>query len=255
MDDFKFEFQRRQTSKIPREKIFEELEKVAKSFGYKDFTQDQFNDVANIHHYTAIREFGTWEKTLKLLQEELKEKGIDFEITTRRSKYSNQEIFDEMERIWRLLGHRPSENEWTAINPKISYDTAYRRFGGWSNACLKFIEYKSGGEITAGEKTTEKHKTPETNREIKTKNRSKNSYKIEKSRTIPLSIRVKVLSRDNFRCVFCGKSPATDIGTKLHIDHIVSFANGGENTLENLQTLCEECNLGKSNRIVKNMVK
>lgn len=247
MDDFKFEFQRRQTSKIPRKKILEELEKVAKSFGYKDFTQDQFNDVANIHHYTAIREFGTWEKTLEFLQKKLKEKGIDLEITTRRSKYSNQEIFDEMERIWRLLGHRPSENEWTAINPEISYDTAYRRFGGWTNACLKFIEYKSGGEITANEEITETHKELETNSTLKAKTDQK-IPKIEKSRTIPLSIRVKVLSRDNFRCVFCGKSPATDIGTKLHIDHIVPFSKGGQSTLDNLQTLCFECNIGKGNK-------
>lgn len=254
MNDFKFELQRRQTSKIPREKILEELEKVAKSFGYKDFTQDQFNDIATIHHYTAIREFGTWEKTLKFLKERLKEKGVDFEITSRRSKYSNQEIFEEMERIWRLLGHRPSENEWTAINPKISYDTVYRRFGGWTNACLKFIEYKSGGEIAVSEEVTEENEGTKAHYAPKVKT-SRKIPKIEKSRTIPLSIRVKVLSRDNFRCVFCGKSPATDIGTKLHIDHIVPFANGGENTLENLQTLCEECNLGKSNRVVINRVK
>ncbi len=255
MDDFKFEFQRRQTSKIPREEILEELERVAKSFGYKDFTQDQFNDVANIHHYTAIREFGTWEKTLEFLQEKLKEKGIDFEITTRRSKYSNQEIFNEMERIWRLLGHRPSENEWTAINPEISYDTVYRRFGGWTNACLKFIEYKSGGTVTTDEHRRVETKNDQDHISPTTSDKSEAERKTEKTRTIPLSVRVKVLSKDNFRCIFCGKSPATDIGTKLHIDHIVPFSSGGTNTLENLQTLCEECNLGKSNRVVINMVK
>ncbi|OGL35671.1 hypothetical protein A3F38_02445 [Candidatus Saccharibacteria bacterium RIFCSPHIGHO2_12_FULL_48_21] len=71
-----------------------------------------------------------------------------------------------------------------------------------------------------------------------------------KTRTIPLSLRVKVLSRDKFRCVFCGKSPAINAGTILHIDHIKPFSKGGENTLDNLQTLCQDCNLGKSNDLI-----
>jgi 5-methylcytosine-specific restriction endonuclease McrA len=32
----------------------------------------------------------------------------------------------------------------------------------------------------------------------------------------------------------------------LHVDHIKAWANGGETVLENLQTLCSKCNLGKS---------
>jgi 5-methylcytosine-specific restriction endonuclease McrA len=34
---------------------------------------------------------------------------------------------------------------------------------------------------------------------------------------------------------------------RLHIDHIVPWSKGGETALENLETLCSECNLGKSN--------
>ena len=76
-------------------------------------------------------------------------------------------------------------------------------------------------------------------------------YSKENSRNISLSLRLKVLNRDNFKCVFCGKCPATDFGTKLHIDHMVPFSQGGKSTLENLQTLCEECNLGKSDQHIE----
>jgi len=31
------------------------------------------------------------------------------------------------------------------------------------------------------------------------------------------------------------------------VDHITAWSNGGETILENLQTLCSDCNLGKSN--------
>jgi hypothetical protein len=242
----KFEFKRHQISKIPREKIIEELEKVAKHFNNTDFKQDDFNKLADISYFTVNREFGSWEKTMQFLKEHLKQKEIDFEITSRRSTYTVQEMFDEMERIWTKLAHRPSRNEWVASNPKISYDTIYRHFGSWTNACLKFIEYKSGGEIVSDEDSVTSIQNEKFVPIVTTKNKTKS--KITNARTISLSVRLKVLNRDKFRCVFCGKSPATALGTKLHIDHIIPFSNGGSNKLENLQTLCEECNLGKSDR-------
>ena len=249
MNDFKFELDRHQISKIPREQIIQELEKVANIFNYTDFRQSDFNEISEISYHTVNREFGSWENTMNFLVIHFRKKGIEFKIKTRRSIYTTQEMFDEIERIWIQLGHRPSRNEWKANNPKISYDTIYRHFGGWKDACLKFIEYKSGEEISEitddfDENITQTKiiKKPVINSKIE------GSNKIAKSRTIKLSVRIKVLSRDNFRCVYCGKSPATDIGTKLQIDHIIPFSKGGKNSLDNLQTLCEECNLGKSNR-------
>lgn len=61
--------------------------------------------------------------------------------------------------------------------------------------------------------------------------------------SLPARLRWQVLERDGRRCVVCGAS-ASD-GATLHVDHIVSVYNGGTNNLENLQTLCEPCNLGK----------
>jgi len=56
------------------------------------------------------------------------------------------------------------------------------------------------------------------------------------------------MKRDDFKCVKCGRNPATDPGIKLEIDHIIPYSKPkGETVIENLQTLCKECNLGKSN--------
>ncbi|MBI2460406.1 MAG: HNH endonuclease [Candidatus Rokubacteria bacterium] len=54
--------------------------------------------------------------------------------------------------------------------------------------------------------------------------------------------------RDRFRCVFCGRSPISDLTVELHVDHVVPFVRSGETALENLQTLCSKCNLGKADR-------
>ncbi|MBR5903681.1 MAG: HNH endonuclease, partial [Clostridia bacterium] len=59
-------------------------------------------------------------------------------------------------------------------------------------------------------------------------------------------LRYQVLKRDNFKCCACGASPAKDPSVELHIDHIVPWSKGGETVIDNLQTLCSKCNLGKS---------
>ena len=61
-----------------------------------------------------------------------------------------------------------------------------------------------------------------------------------------LRLRFIVLKRDNFKCCACGASPAKDHSVNLHVDHILPWSKGGETIIENLQTLCQNCNLGKS---------
>jgi 5-methylcytosine-specific restriction endonuclease McrA len=62
-----------------------------------------------------------------------------------------------------------------------------------------------------------------------------------------LRTRFRVMKRDNFSCRACGASPAHSPGIALHVDHIIPWSRGGDAIDENLQTLCEACNLGKSN--------
>ena len=66
------------------------------------------------------------------------------------------------------------------------------------------------------------------------------------SRNVSDKLRYQVLKRDHFRCCICGASPAKDAAVELHIDHIIPWSKGGETVLDNLQTLCSRCNLGKS---------
>jgi 5-methylcytosine-specific restriction endonuclease McrA len=61
-----------------------------------------------------------------------------------------------------------------------------------------------------------------------------------------LRLRFLVMQRDNFKCRCCGASPAMDSSVGLHVDHIKAWSKGGLTVLQNLQTLCTKCNLGKS---------
>lgn len=67
----------------------------------------------------------------------------------------------------------------------------------------------------------------------------------ETKEEIPLSLRYQVLTRDKFTCQKCGrKAPKVE----LEVDHILPWACGGPTLLGNLQTLCKECNEGKSDK-------
>jgi len=240
-----YRFQRRRVDAIPELKLLEHLEKAAIHFHYCEFGWREFNDVADISANPVKLYFGSWKKGLAALKNHLQQKGLDLSprLVAPNRIYSNEDLFNELERIWCLVGQRPSRNEWEASNPHISYNTYKQRFGGWTNACFKFIEYKMGDAISKDDFVFPNQEVSSNNRELHF------HYQQETSRNVPLSLRFEVLRRDNYRCVFCGKSPVTNLGTNLHIDHKVPFSKGGKSTLDNLQTLCEECNLGKSDRI------
>ncbi len=113
------------------------------------------------------------------------------------------------------------------------------KFSYWTKALESFVE--------------EVNKTSGEAKEIKStifiEKNQKTSVKIEDKRDIPIGLRYKVLSRDNFICVICGDHPASNPKCKLHIDHILPFSKGGKTKIENLRTLCNKCNIGKSDNI------
>lgn len=61
---------------------------------------------------------------------------------------------------------------------------------------------------------------------------------------IPPALRYQVLLRDKSTCQKCGRKAPN---VELEVDHKLPWAWGGPTTIENLHTLCMECNRGKSN--------
>ena len=60
---------------------------------------------------------------------------------------------------------------------------------------------------------------------------------------IPEEVKDFVWRRDGGRCVMCGSNK------DIQFDHIIPFYKGGATSIENLQILCQSCNLKKSNHI------
>lgn len=65
--------------------------------------------------------------------------------------------------------------------------------------------------------------------------------------------------RDNFTCQECGyhemlvTRPWLPDMSNLECDHIIPLARGGETTMDNLQTLCQECNRQKGIKVADDL--
>ncbi len=78
--------------------------------------------------------------------------------------------------------------------------------------------------------------------------RQSREYQIKRERALMTpKLRYEILRRDGFRCQICGSEQSD--GVKLQVDHIVPVSRGGRTEPSNLRTLCDRCNLGKSDRI------
>lgn len=66
-------------------------------------------------------------------------------------------------------------------------------------------------------------------------------------KSISKKVRFEVFKRDSFKCQYCGKC-APDV--VLNVDHINPVSKGGANDLLNYITSCQDCNAGKSDRLL-----
>lgn len=78
--------------------------------------------------------------------------------------------------------------------------------------------------------------------------------KAERAKMTP-SLRFAMLQRDAFTCRGCGRSPLRNEEVVLCVDHIHPVSLGGKTEPSNLQTLCFDCNSGKSNKLAPEMAR
>lgn len=75
---------------------------------------------------------------------------------------------------------------------------------------------------------------------------------VNRRRKISDATRYAILERAGFKCQCCGSKPLKDNDVVLHIDHIIPHSLGGSDSVDNLQVLCDKCNLSKQNRFIIN---
>jgi hypothetical protein len=195
-------------------------------------TSDDFNAHSITSEEAVRRRFGTFRKGLE-------EAGIP-PAPFKPFQSTDEQCFENLAVVWTHYGRRPNYREMFRSPSKIQAKTYVRRWGTWRKTLKAFVEWANAADEPR-EPTDGKAKT-QINLETPSPAPDRTAADC---RDVGPRLRYKVFKRDSFRCVACGRSPATHLGIELHADHILAVANGGKTVLENLQTLCQRCNLGK----------
>ena len=229
---------------IPDEEYFDDLRRVAKLINKETVPYLEYRKHGNYCPEYFFSRFNkkNWNDILK--EAGLKPTGFN------KEKITEQQCFDEIERMWRLLGRQPTSTDVMKLGIcKYSIDTFKRRFGGWRNALKAFVKYINSSDCEYEPYSSEIKPMRKNTQKNEDKNEKVNTYKHRTTRTINARLRYKVLKRDNFKCCACGAAPSSNPSIELQIDHIIPWEKGGETEEENLQTLCSVCNQGKSNLV------
>ncbi len=213
---FKFEDTRKV---ITDEQLVADIKAVAAKLHVQDLAQRTYRQHGRFSTTAIKKRFGTWNRALA---------AAGLSIAGHRDLRVT-ELFENLINVWTALGRQPRKREMLRPLSRWTHHPYTRTFGGWLQAMRAFVEHANAADISDAESPL----PPQVS--------------ARGPRDPSLRLRFLVMRRDGFKCKYCGRSPATYAATTLHVDHIVAWAQGGATVADNLQTLCDRCNLGKGN--------
>ena len=205
---------------VSTEQLLADLRRISDLIQKPTVTQQSYRQHGAYDDSTFVRRFGSWNKALT---------SAGFSLSN-VNNISDQALFENLMLLWQHYGRQPRRKELTLEPSTISQTPYNRRFGSWTAALEAFLGYVNASE---GEP-------------LVTKPASSTRGSHRTGREPSLRLKWRVLQRDRYTCRCCGASPALKLGVQLHVDHVIPWSKGGETVLDNLQSLCESCNLGKS---------
>jgi HNH endonuclease/Homing endonuclease associated repeat len=222
MEHFKIRLRRRD---IANSEIVDDLQRVSRELHGQPVTVVSYNERGSFGSTTVLRKFGSWNAGLAAA-------GLPL---ANRINIPDDELFENLANLWTKLGRQPFGRDLAekANESLFSLGTYEKRFGGWNKALVAFSHSINETEPRAAIESSD-YVSPSDRKFNRT------------LRKINWRIRSRILIRDSCICQMCGASPAKNPDVQLHVDHIYPWSKGGETVVENLQTLCEKCNIGKS---------
>lgn len=197
---------------------------------------------------TFQRHFGSWQEAVRRIGRHDGHAG----------KYADEELFSELQLLWEALGRQPTFQEMNR-DGRISGGVFQRRFGSWMKAIHAFCadrESPHEAEIASVPVAAIQIQTTQVTAFVEELAPSPEpcmpmttTILVDSRRAPGKRLRFRVLQRDGFRCLLCGRSPATHHGVALQTDHIIPWSRGGLTVFENLRTACDDCNGGKSDTL------
>jgi predicted restriction endonuclease len=201
---------------ISDEDLLADLRRVAKELGKSRVTFREYRGQGRFAPQTLAERFGSWHAAIG---------KANLQRTINRN-ISDEELFENLVEVWTALGRQPRSRDLRPGPSRFSWNTYAYRFKSWRRALTAFVQWANEGQVLPPADASAKKAGKRTPRNINWR------------------LRALVLMRDGARCRLCGAAPSD--GVRLHVDHIRPWSKDGETVLENLQALCNICNIGKS---------
>ncbi len=197
------------------ESLKAELRRLSKLTGKQTVSKRDIEKYGRVGSGTFMRRFGS-------LHNAHKAAGL---IPGVLKTATNQDLLKMLVDLWKLtdkkFGRSPLMKEVVAYGLPVTAATIAARFGSWRRALLEASKMVTSPPNPA---------KPECKRRPK-----------RKRGWISPRKRFLVFRRDKYICQICKRG-----GGELQVDHVIPLCRGGSEKMENLQTLCRECNMGKS---------
>lgn len=200
-----------------RESLIAELRRIAKVTGKRTLTRDMINKYGRVNALTVATRFGS-------LHEAHKAAGL---VPGVLRKTTDQDLLKIVVDVWTLtqkkFGRSPAMHEVQKYGFPITGQSIAKRFGTWTKALIAAAKMASNQTGSKNEKA-EKPQVKPARKRVRFSERK----------------RFLVFRRDGYTCRMCKRK-----GGELHVDHVIPFCRGGSDKIDNLQTLCRDCNVGK----------
>jgi len=207
------------------EALLDELRRIADLNGDGTIRERDLRRHGSHAPQLYARRFGSWHEAARKI-------GLTPVWTWRH--HNDQECIANLRLVWAALGRAPRAYEMSRPPSTVRAQVYQRRWGSWSKALHAFAAEANADpadklrHVLAARPVPPAPPVPR-----------------EERHAVPVALRHAIQTRDRFRCVLCGASPATDPRVSLQADHIVPFSQGGPTVADNLRTLCADCNVGR----------
>jgi hypothetical protein len=209
---------------VTRQQCIEDLLRIAKHLELAGLSVSHYREHGQFSEKPFKRHFGSWAAALEAA-------GLDISDRFHR-RIPDEDLLENLETVWQRLGRQPTVNDMFPPLSRFSAHVYKRRFGGFRKALEAFV-------TAVPQQTAAKEDVAASG------DKARPLPNLQGNRSVGWRLRYLVLKRDNFSCRACGRSPAREPGTVLHVDHIVPWSRSGSTVESNLQTLCDRCNGGK----------
>jgi hypothetical protein len=193
------------------ESITAEMRRIAKKLGKQTLTWDDIANHGRLNPVTVKRKFGTMQKA-----------HAAADLIPPGRKLTDTDILEALVSLWRITaqqsGRSPLARELKEYGSPVKIDVIMSRFGSWRLA-LAAAAAIAPASITQG----------------------LCKFPLRERQPISMRTRFLIFKRDRYKCKICQNT-----GVLLEVDHVIPRALGGSDKVDNLQTLCLECNRGKS---------